>query len=239
MRYYGGKAGSGKQISSNIKQSVLLDFNEKPISHYVEPFCGAMNVFKHLTDFLSENSIKMHASDGSPDLIMLWEATKNQTLEDPGEMTMEKWSMLKYEEPSALRAYAGFGYSYMGVFFNGYLTKAFENPGFLYKDLMRMGKLFKDVNFRHCSYQNALDEIDDGERCVIYCDPPYQNSSYRYGSAFDFDSESFYDQCRQWKTEGHRVFVSELDYPGGTCIFEKINHITKTGKTYTDRMFLV
>lgn len=46
---------------------------------------------------------------------------------------------------------------------------------------------------------------------MIYCDPPYQNTSgYKTG---DFNHDDFFDWCRFQKENGNVVFVSEYDAP--------------------------
>lgn len=57
------------------------------------------------------------------------------------------------------------------------------------------------------------------EESIIYCDPPYANTT-KYKDKFD--SEKFYEWCRQRKSDGHTVFVSEYTAPEDfELVFEK------------------
>ena len=46
---------------------------------------------------------------------------------------------------------------------------------------------------------------------LIYCDPPYQGTTgYKTGA---FNHEEFFEWCRQMKSKGNIVFVSEYNAP--------------------------
>ena len=106
MKYYGGKVRTGNEISQILKQ-----ITEKcKIKGYIEPFCGANGVMRHMTD----SYYKCYGFDACEDLVMLWNAIQNNEFRR-SVMTEEKWLSLKNSnKPSALRGYAGFGCSFNG-----------------------------------------------------------------------------------------------------------------------------
>ena len=77
------------------------------------------------------------------------------------------------------------------------------------------------------------------ENSVIYCDPPYENTTKYVGS---FDSSAFWNWCRIKASEGLTVFVSEYNAPDDfECVWSKsvCSSLTKdTGsKVAIERLF--
>ena len=58
------------------------------------------------------------------------------------------------------------------------------------------------------------------KNALIYCDPPYAGTTkYRFGS---FDSNSFWQWCRDMSKKGNTVIVSEYNAPDDfNCIWSK------------------
>lgn len=241
MRYYGGKKNKAKRIAKCLIKVYRGDVKRRKrgkIRNYVEPFCGGMEPYKAMVPFLTKHKIRMYASDGNPDTICLWKDTQSGIFENPGHITREKWYELKAQkQASALRAYAGHGYSYMAIPFGGYLEDAYRTKDYLYNDVMRTGSICKNVHFRHCDYKNALKGVKG--RCLIYCDPPYNDSSYRYNSTFDFDHREFLKQILKWRKMGHIVVVSETNLSIGKMIDETKQFITKTRSRFSDKLYLI
>lgn len=65
------------------------------------------------------------------------------------------------------------------------------------------------------SYENI--PIVDGS--LVYCDPPYKNTSeYRVAK---FDSDRFWNWARM-KSENNRIYISEYEAPADfKCVWEK------------------
>ncbi len=242
MRQLGGKTKNGIPICKEIVELIKHDVNPEPLVNYVEPFCGSMGHFKRIAEFMEKNLIKMHASDGCPDVILLWKQAQSQKFKKPPPVTREMWDLLKAQkEPSALRAYVGYGHAHMGAWFMGFLgDKAHSNPDFLYNDIMKMGRGFGKIKFRHCDFQRAMDKVKG--RSIIYCDPPYKDTNWGYGSTFDFDSERLYKVLREWTDAGHTVVVTESNYPYGRVLLEMdqpCNRRAKKPKTFSEKLFLI
>ncbi len=118
MRYFGGKGVHGKKIS----EAILKYYEITEDTVYIEPFCGALGVFRYIAPLCK----KSYANDICKDIILLWNSVKNKTFKNP-KIDNEKWKSLKTEKPSPDRAFAGFGCSFGGVWFNGYISEAANN----------------------------------------------------------------------------------------------------------------
>ncbi len=244
MRQLGGKTRTGIPISKEVTNLIKYDVNPLPLVNYVEPFCGSLGHFKRMVEFLNHKKINMYASDGCPDVMIMWEQARKGKFKRPPRITKEIWDKLKVQkEPSALRAYVGYGHAHMGVWFKGFLgDKAHANPEFLYNDIMKMGKLFKRTTFRHCDFTKAMDGVVG--RSLIYCDPPYKDTHWGYGSSFTFDSAVLYRTIDKWRKQGHTVIVSEFTYPYGRVLLDLTQPVNtrnndKRQRTMQEKLFLV
>lgn len=242
MRCYGGKHLNGKRIATIIRRIAREAKKKKKtrVYNYVEPFCGAGGVSKHLVKPLEKQGICPYLSDGCPDLVKLWEETSAETFKDPGKITRDQWYALKYAEPSAVRAIAGLAYAFSGVWFTSYLDNAFKNDSYIYNDVMKTGKAMQGARIRHLDYKRAMDGING--RSIIYCDPPYVDTACRFGSSFRFSHKEFNQTITKWKRQGHIVLVSETKCPRGTVLFQTaMRNQMKRNKTrlYRDALFLL
>jgi DNA adenine methylase len=191
----------------------LID-NENAI--YIEPFCGAIGVLRHV----SEHFKKCYANDICKDLIMLLKLVKTEKFENP-RITKEKWLDYKYTtKSSAERAFAGFGCSYGGVWFNGYISSD-SNNDMIYSSLIRIACKLQNTTFSNKNYVTFLEEFKfiPGQKYVIYMDPPYKGTSCQPWE--DFDSVKFWSIVRKLaKNKNIKVVVSEVSAPSDfKCIY--------------------
>jgi len=210
MKYMGGKFFLCKEISSVMKSLVPPD----KVDLYIEPFCGALNVLK-----LMNNDYQCSASDYHPDLIQLWKEVQDNTFIPPTNVDLEFYEECKQlESPSALKAFIGFNMSFGGKYYAGYADKYKKDKveNFLAEATNSLHKIkdkLKDVEFQCLSYDSL-----QPNKCLIYCDPPYQNTKFpiRYRTDtkhYDiFDNTTFWDIMRQW-SENNYVFISEITAP--------------------------
>lgn len=194
MRYFGGKSRIGREIADHI--------NRVPSLHtYWEPFCGGCSVIEHV------RAPERVASDLHESLILLWKALQ-EGWEPPDTVTEEQYDYAKLMETSALKAFIGFGCSNSGKWFGGY---ARENTARNFamnakRSLARKLKSLGDVEF----YRDSYNEVGFPEGWVIYCDPPYGNTTGF--STGKFDHEKFWDWARK-ASENNVVLVSEYEAP--------------------------
>ena len=120
-----------------------------------------------------------------------------------------------------IRGVVGFAYSYAAKWFGGY-CRGYNDKGeprdYIregYNNIMKQLPNIMSVKFHNCSY----DKLDIPENSIIYCDPPYRNTT-KYKDSIDY--EQFYQWCRDKKLEGHNIFVSEYNMPDDfICVWEK------------------
>lgn len=218
-----------------------MDDSEGPIDNYVEPMLGACGVMTHMGEFCDSWSIRQYGSDGCEELIMLWDEVLRGVFRHPTTNPIDKtcWMKLKHmEQPTAIKAYVGFGYSFSGIYF-GAFTPTYKGNR-LEQSLYKQASKFPNLKVRHCDYQSALDGVNG--RSVIYCDPPYTEGTYKFGSSFAYEENKFQQQVLTWKAQGHMVFVSESELPFGEIVMELEKFCpnkTKTGQFYIDRLYKV
>lgn len=92
----------------------------------------------------------------------------------------------------------------------GYSTKYGKTPDSTRasNNVVEIGKCLGDVEFKYGSYK----QFSNLKRFIIYCDPPYENSSQRYTKLDGFVSEEFWDWCREMSKE-NIIFVSSYEAP--------------------------
>lgn len=192
MRYFGGKVRLARDLAGII--------NEYGVESYYEPFCGMFSVGALVTAPIRAGA------DTHEDLILLLNAVRDGWV-GPEEITEEDYVFLKDDDPSPLRAFAGFGCSNSGKFFGGY---ARESTGRNFaanarSSLLKLAPKIHDVDFRLESYQDWDRHAD-----LIYCDPPYDKTTGFTTGAFD--TKEFWEWVRE-QSRRSIVLVSEYTAP--------------------------
>lgn len=202
MIYMGSKA----RIAKHILPIILKD--RKKGQWYVEPFAGGMNTIC----FVDGNRI---ASDANPYLIQMWRAIK-YCVDMPKEITREMYNHYKAKFDSGCKSdmhitgWVGFMASFRGKFFAGYsggYTKKDYIKAFI-NNILKQFKSFDGIEFIDRAYKDLVIPPNS----IIYCDPPYKNTT-EYNGFSNFDHEEFYEWCKKMKEDGHSVFVSECGMP--------------------------
>lgn len=191
----------------------ILKYFPKSIDTYYEPFCGGCSMLMGLLK--SDISVKNYVcSDINEDLIELWNCIKNQP-GDVYSKYVELWGELNkendigrkrkyFEEQRALynkthdplifffimrTTTNGMPrYNNKGEFNNSFhITRNGIEPQRLLPILNEWTEMLKKNNvvFRHCSYEEALDNAGKGD--YIYMDPPYFNTKGMYFGGIDFE----------------------------------------------------
>lgn len=222
MKYMGGKYFLCKEISAFMKSLV----SPEEVDCYIEPFCGALSVLKHMnTDYVCL------ASDYHPDLIQLWKEVQNNTFKPPESVDLEFYETCKQlESPSSLKAFIGFNMSFGGKFFSGYVDKYKKDKkeDFLQEAINSLSKTkgkLKEVEFQCISYDKL-----NPKNSLIYCDPPYSDTKFPIKYRTDtkhydvFDNDQFWMTMRKW-SEDNYVFISETTAPKDFVpVWEKVVH---------------
>ena len=240
MMYLGGKSRLAKRIGA----AILENTNQR--GQYIEPMIGGGSVFFELAPHFQ----KSFGGDIQEDLILMYRALADGWV-PPDTVTEEEWRELRDSPPSALRAFAGFGCSFGGRFFEGYARNA-KGGNYAARSRKRLMAYSETLNslpttpfFGHAGY----DEWLPLHGCVVYLDPPYAGttgySSKRSGVP-TFDHDAFWNTAAEWVTvRGAHVFVSEFAAPEGwTPVWEQERSVgvgTTSGARYTkktDKLFV-
>lgn len=221
MQYLGGKSRIAAQIAN------IIELIRQKDQLYIEPFIGSCSVF-HLVDNPKEGY------DNSEDLILLWQAIQNGWI-PPVNLTEEEYGNLKSSKPSALRAFAGFGCSFGGKFFGGYARQPETGYNFAQgtcNSLMRkrQGILNATIELKDYRELNPTDAI-------IYCDPPYANTTQQYGNKDVFNSKEFWSIVREWSSE-NTVIVSEFDAPEDFGVLAELNPYKSMRNHRTEKILM-
>lgn len=207
MKYMGSKAKYAKYLLPYILAE------RQPDQWYIEPFVGGANMIDKVAGFRIGSDINKY-------LISMWVALKDGWM-PPIDITRDYYNECRnsYNKNDGVIAdhiigYVGFNGSYGGRFYDGgfagittdkygnvrnYPLEAFEN---VIKQLPKIN----DIHFSCGEYDN----IEIPPKSIIYCDKPYENTKeYK----FKFDHDKFWKWCREQKTNGHTIFVSEYTAP--------------------------
>ena len=227
MRYMGGKSRISKQIAEILNSDIDKD------TPFVSLFCGSCAI---------ESKVQADTkilNDKHPYLIAMWQALQNGWT-PPDVVTKEEYYRVKtnMDENPALTGFVGFGCSFGGKWWGGY---AKDKRGDDYCGQAKRG-LLKDFPGVQSATFTCLDyhdvEIPDG--AVVYCDPPYANTTgYTVGQ---FDTDKFWNYMRQLSKRCD-VYISEESAPDDfECIWskEKVRTLEKNdnvGRVKVEKLF--
>ena len=196
MQYFGGKAKIAKYIVP------YLEGVRKENQIFVEPFVGGANI-------VSQMSGKRKAYDFNEYLIEMYKGVQNG-YELPDSLTEEEYKYIREhkDEDKVLTGFVGFGCSFAGKWFGGYARNK-QNHNYCKaskNSLMKKMSTMIDVEFDWRDYKSLF-----LKGCLIYCDPPYANTT-KYTGVPDFDSEEFWNIMRAWSKDND-VYISEYEAP--------------------------
>lgn len=227
MQYMGGKSRISKQIAEILNSAINKN------TPFVSLFCGSCAIESKV-----QTDVKI-LNDKHPYLIAMWQALQNGWM-PPDVVTKEEYYRVKanMDENPALTGFIGFGCSFGGKWWGGY---AKDKRGDDYCGQAKRG-LIKDVLGVQSATFTCLDyrdvEVPDG--AVVYCDPPYSNTTgYTVGQ---FDTNEFWEYMRQLSNRCN-VYISEESAPDDfECVWskEKIRTLEKSdnvGRVKVEKLF--
>ena len=229
MVYMGSKNRLAKELLPFIKAEL------KEGVYYVEPFAGGCNMIDKV-----EHPLRI-AADSNRYLIALLQYQG----ELPEYISKEEYDAVKKKPESYPDWYVGFcGFicSFRGMFFKSYVKNdVMKKTGKVehyqkeqINNFRKQRDKFAGIKFECCSYEQL--EIPEG--AVIYCDPPYSGTA-EYKDKFD--TNRFWEWCRNKAAEGYKVFISEYEAPEDfECIWQKgINsNLGGASKTAIEKLFI-
>jgi len=199
MRYVGGKSAIARDLVRVIERY------RHSRSVWIEPFVGGGAVLSVAAKYYPT----CYAYDLHPDLILMYQALQHGW-QPPTAVSEDEYKALRPAEPSALRGFVGFGCSFGAKWFGGYARGKGRNFARESHDDLRRMKL-DDVQFTQVSFFDLDWSQFNPSDCVIYCDPPYSNTTgYSVGG---FDHAAFWTACEYLHGLGFLVVVSEYNAP--------------------------
>ena len=198
MKYQGSK----RRIQKEILEIILKDRKEN--QYYVEPFMGGCNVICEVEGNRIGNDLNEYISS------MWYEMIYNNWL-PPNNVTETEYIHIKDNKhlyPKYLVGFVGVSLTFGSTWFGTYArNKRGTNYAISGRDnLIKQIEKLKGIKIYSCDYK----DIDIPKNSIIYCDPPYKNTT---GYKDKFNHYEFYKWCFKMKELGHVIFISEYDMP--------------------------
>lgn len=206
MRYFGGKTRTWQDIANIIQCNIP---NHQ--SAFISPFTGGAWIECQIV-------AKKSLSDKHPYLIKMYQELQ-KGWEPPTHVSKDQYDYIKnnQDENPALTGFVGFGCSFAGKWFGGYASDASKNCGNnqrnfcmnAYNSIMEkmIGLSIEDTTFDCKSYEEIIPQ-----NSIIYCDPPYANTTQYSDVVGNFDSNKFWEIMKMW-SKNNMVFISEYTAP--------------------------
>lgn len=216
MRYLGGKSRTAVPIVAAITGHASRLGTP---TRWVEPFMGGGSV----TVGVSRLGVfaAVHASDVDPLVVAYWTAIRDGWT-PPKSVTFEEWSAVRSnpdDYPAEYVAHLAYNCSFGGKRWGGY-ARAMKADGVTPRNFADESSrrdsaarpYIGHVAFACSDYADALSGVRPGD--VVYCDPPYANTTGYATGAFDHDA--FWSAVQHAADDGALVYVSEYTHPDRT-----------------------
>lgn len=212
MRYLGGKV----RIAKDIIRVMLECDTAAPSEWYIEPFVGAFNVIDKVP-----SSYRRWGNDKNRYVISLFRALRQGWI-PPSNISEEHYNEVKNNpenyDPHYV-AFLGFAGGFCSSFFRGFSRNAGGTNYFAQSKnvLLKQAKLLRDVRMTCYDYRKLIIPVNS----LIYCDPPYESTRQDYNVG-TFDTEEFWEWCRNLSHKECKVFISSYEAPDDfICIWQK------------------
>ena len=233
MKYVGSKNRLSKQIAPIIQS--YID-NMPDCRGYLEPFVGGANMI---------DKIKCPCKIGNDVhkyLIALLNHVSETTDDLPDTITEDEYNAVRINPSNCPDWYVGlvgFCASYNGKWFGGYANGVKTKIGTVrnytdeaIRNIKKQAPNLKGIAFFCNDYADV--KPSEVKRYVIYCDPPYRDTT-KYATS-DFDYDKFYAWCKEM-AKTNIVLISEYWMPedGFECIWEGKLKCTLDKSSRTDK----
>ena len=204
---------------------IIESYINKDTTYYIEPFVGGGNIIDSVTFH------KKIGYDKHKFLIALLNSVRIG-YEPPEKITVDHYNDVKNSfknEDSLYEDYyygvIGFLGAFRGLFFDSQGCSDYVSQGRVRnnyvesrKNILKQREDFQDIEFIFADYK----DIDIPDKSVVYCDPPYQNTSQKgYADKDSFNYVYFWDWIRKL-SKRCTVLVSEYNAPDDfKCIWGK------------------
>jgi DNA adenine methylase len=203
--------GSKRRIAKEILPLMLA---EREIGQFwVEPFVGGGNMIDKVTG----NRIGSDVNPYTIQALISIRDNVDQLPKNNQEFTESDYKALRISDDYKFKGYAGFAFAFGAIWLGGW-RRCSRNADYVkesYNSAVKQSPYLQGIELYTCSY----DELFIPKNSIIYCDPPYANTT-KYKDSIDHDK--FWNWCRQKAKQGHKVFISEYNAPDDfKCIWEK------------------
>lgn len=184
---------------------MIQEAERQGITKWVEPFVGGANMIDKVPDSFDRIGYDLndHAIHALIDI-------RDNVNSLPESISENQYKSYRGLPPQSITSWIRFGCSFGGKFENGYARDLQGVPprnfaGEVKRNAIKQSPKIQNVQFICDSYENL-----SFDNCLIYCDPPYANTSgYKVGV---FNHEKFFNWCRE-QAKKNIVFVSEYNAP--------------------------
>lgn len=195
--------GSKNRIAKFILPVMIEAANKKGITTWVEPFCGGANTIDKVP-----KHFRRIGADINPHTIAALIAIRDFVDKLPTEVSEEHYKKIKGSnaEPinSWIRFVCSFGAKLDGGFARNKIGQNYAEAGV--NNAKKQSPNLQDVELIIANYE----DFSYLKNCLIFCDPPYKNTtSYKTKS---FDHDRFWQWCRGM-SKNNEVFISEYQAP--------------------------
>ena len=222
--------GSKNRIAKHILPIMLKEAEVRGINTWIEPFVGGGNMIDKVP-----SSYERIGYDINPHVIMALIDIRDNIDKLPDSVSEEEYKSYRGLPPQTITSWVRFVCSFGGKFDNGYAREKRSNEktfvGYGKNNAKKQQKGFR--NDCQESLDNSLKQYPKIQKVeficdtyenlkfknsLIYCDPPYQNTTSYKTETFNHDK--FWDWCREMSKD-NLVFVSEYNAPSDfNCIWQ-------------------
>ncbi len=227
--------GSKARVAKEILPIMLK--NRHSNQYWVEPFVGGANMI----DNVDGNRIGADINKYLIEALIAIRDDIDLLPKNNKEFTEDDYKKLKLSDDYKYKGYAGFAFSYSGKWLGGWCRDGLNKRDYVneaYKNAIKQSPYLQNISFINCGYS----ELQIPDNSIIYCDPPYKDTTAYNTNSFDHDK--FWQWVRKKTNENHTVFVSEYTAPEDfEVIWQKeiVSSLTKnTGsKTGVEKLFVL
>jgi DNA adenine methylase len=211
MKYLGSK----RKFKKYILPLLIDECYKKNIYIWVEPFVGGANLIEDVPD----DFIKI-GTDLNPHTISALIGIRDYANILPTSISEVEYKKLIGKIPDPVTSWIRFVAAFASKFEDSYAKSKNSNEETYLtrgkKNALKQCEKIKNVKFYTCDYSSH----SNLKNCLIYCDPPYKNTTKYNKNKFDYDK--FWHWCREMSLN-NSVFISELEAPNDfKCIWETI-----------------
>lgn len=204
--------GSKNRIAKYILPIMLKEMEDKGYTTWVEPFVGGGNVIDKVP-----SEYKRIGADLNPHTIAAMLGIRDFVGQLPSVVSKDFYKSIKGTPPHPINSWIRYECSFGSKFDNGYASNS-EGRNYAEKGknlAIKQSPKIQGVELICCSYK----DLSNVTNSLIYCDPPYLGvTGYKTG---EFNHEEFFEWCREMKSKGNSVFVSEYNAPDDfECVWQ-------------------